>query len=165
MSADPSPGDVEAAFAEHAARLAQLRFPDALAVGDRAPEFALPNAHGETVRLSELLARGPVALAFYRGAWCPYCNAHLRALQEALPEVRALGGSLAAISPQTPDHSLTMAERNELEFEVLSDPSSYVASDYGIVFTLGHADRELFLAVGNDVGAVSRLVRVHHHEY
>ena len=38
---------------------------------------------------------------------------------------------------------------------MLSDPSRYVASDYGIVFTLGHADRELFLAVGNDVGAVN----------
>ena len=37
--------------------------------GSEAPEFALPNARGRTVKLSELLAKGPVVAAFYRGAW------------------------------------------------------------------------------------------------
>jgi hypothetical protein len=37
--------------------------------GSEAPEFALPNVRGRTMRLSELLARGPVVAAFYRGAW------------------------------------------------------------------------------------------------
>lgn len=37
--------------------------------GDRAPDFTLPNSNGEPVRLSQLLARGPVVLTFYRGAW------------------------------------------------------------------------------------------------
>ncbi|MBF8259891.1 MAG: alkyl hydroperoxide reductase [Actinobacteria bacterium] len=40
-----------------------------LTVGERAPDFALPNQRGETVRLSEQLARGPVVLSFYRGVW------------------------------------------------------------------------------------------------
>jgi AhpC/TSA family len=38
-------------------------------VGQRAPEFALPNADGRTVSLGELLARGPLVLSFYRGRW------------------------------------------------------------------------------------------------
>jgi len=37
--------------------------------GDRAPEFSLPNVKGEQVKLSDLLARGPAVVAFYRGAW------------------------------------------------------------------------------------------------
>jgi hypothetical protein len=41
----------------------------ALRVGASAPDFALPNAHGSLVRLGDLLARGPVVLAFYRGVW------------------------------------------------------------------------------------------------
>lgn len=41
----------------------------ALAVGDRAPGFALPNVRGETIASGDLLARGPLVLAFYRGVW------------------------------------------------------------------------------------------------
>ncbi len=40
-----------------------------LPVGAQAPDFALPNARGETVALSSLRARGPVVIAFYRGLW------------------------------------------------------------------------------------------------
>ncbi len=38
-------------------------------VGQRAPQFALPNADGRTVSLGDLLARGPLVLSFYRGRW------------------------------------------------------------------------------------------------
>jgi hypothetical protein len=41
----------------------------ALKVGERSPEFALPNIAGETIRLEDLLGRGAVVLAFYRGGW------------------------------------------------------------------------------------------------
>ena len=40
-----------------------------LKVGDQAPDFSLPSSLGGTVRLSDLLGRGPVVLAFYRGHW------------------------------------------------------------------------------------------------
>lgn len=40
-----------------------------LAVGAKAPDFALPDAVGKTVKVAELLARGPVVIAFYRGHW------------------------------------------------------------------------------------------------
>jgi peroxiredoxin len=49
----------------------------------------------------------PVVLSFYRGGWCPYCNLELRALQKALPEITRLGARLVAVSPQTPDESLS----------------------------------------------------------
>jgi len=41
----------------------------ALKVGDKAPDFTLPNVRGEAVTLSKLLAKGPAVIAFYRGAW------------------------------------------------------------------------------------------------
>ena len=40
-----------------------------LQIGEQAPDFALPNQRGETVRLSERLSAGPVVLSFYRGVW------------------------------------------------------------------------------------------------
>lgn len=106
----------------------------ALKVGDRAPDFALPNASGKTVRLSELLSRGPVVVTWYRGGWCPYCNIALRGFQRRLPEIRKAGATLVAISPQTPDNSLSMAEKDRLEFEVLSDKGNQAARAYGVAY-------------------------------
>lgn len=40
-----------------------------LKVGDKAPEFALPNTKGETVRSMDLIRKGPLVVAFYRGVW------------------------------------------------------------------------------------------------
>ncbi|MCR4310892.1 MAG: redoxin domain-containing protein [Deltaproteobacteria bacterium] len=40
-----------------------------LRIGERAPDFTLPNQRGEMVRLSDRLSRGPVVLNFYRGVW------------------------------------------------------------------------------------------------
>jgi hypothetical protein len=40
-----------------------------LQIGERAPDFALPNQRGETVRLSDRFSGGPVVLSFYRGVW------------------------------------------------------------------------------------------------
>ena len=74
-----------------------------IAVGELAPDFEAPDPHGAVVRLADRLARGPVVLSFYRGAWCPICSIELRALRETLPALRARGASLVAISPQSPD--------------------------------------------------------------
>src|SRR5438477_788568 len=106
-----------------------------LAIGAQAPEFSLPNAMGHPVSLSSRLAAGPVVLVFYRGEWCPYCNAYLRALQAALPEITARGASLLAVSPQSPDHSLSIAEKAELGFDVLSDVDQAVIRAYRVQFT------------------------------
>lgn len=107
-----------------------------LAVGDEAPEFSLPNPTGRPISLRERLAAGPVVLVFYRGEWCPYCNTYLRALQAALPEIEARGASLIAISPQSPDHSLSITEKAELAFDVLSDVDQSVIREYKLQFTL-----------------------------
>lgn len=104
--------------------------------GDLAPAFTLKNAKGETVNLNTYLAKGPVVLTWYRGGWCPYCNLTLRALQEALPEIRKAGATLLALTPELPDNSLSTSEKNELTFEVLTDLNNEVAREYGLVFEL-----------------------------
>jgi peroxiredoxin len=106
----------------------------ALKVGDRAPEFALPDATGKDVKLSELLGRGPVVVTWYRGAWCPYCNVALRGFQKSLPEIRSAGATLVAISPQTADNSLSTAEKDHLQFSVLSDRGNRVARALGVAY-------------------------------
>jgi peroxiredoxin len=116
-----------------------------LQVGTSAPNFTLPNALGQSVELAQRLKSGPVVLTFYRGAWCPYCNVTLRALQVALPRFRAHGASVIAISPQTPDRSLTLAEKHALEFDVLSDLEQSVIRDYRVQFTVPADMKDLYL--------------------
>lgn len=123
------------------------RFPNVLKVGRIAPDFELPEAHGKAVRLHDLLARGPVVLSFYRGAWCPFCNMELRALQKALPELHAAGATLVAVSPELPDYSLPMVEREGLSFPVLTDRGNGVAKQFGIVFPLEGEIRRTSLEV------------------
>ncbi len=96
---------------------------------------------GEQVTFGNVVQKGPVILNFYRGEWCPFCQAQLKALQMAAPEFKALGASLLAISPQTPDHSISTVKNLGLTFDVLSDAGNKVAHEYGIAFTVDERQR------------------------
>ncbi|MEN8132897.1 MAG: peroxiredoxin-like family protein [Pseudomonadota bacterium] len=119
-----------------AAELAKRLPEPGLKVGERAPDFTLPNAFGKPVSLSGQLAKGPVVLTFYRGAWCPYCNLELKALHNALPRIEDLGAHLIAVTPQQPDKSLEQVRKDSYPFEILSDLDSTVMRDYRLYFTV-----------------------------
>ena len=108
----------------------------ALKVGAKAPDFTLPNATGKEVKLADLLTRGPVVVTWYRGGWCPYCNIALRGFHKALPEIHSLGANMVAISPETPDNTLSTTEKNHLDFDVLSDKANKVAGLYGVAYKI-----------------------------
>ena len=124
-------------------------------VGDRAPEFALPDGGAEVVRSTDLLARGPLVVSFYRGVWCPYCNTELQALEAFLPQIRELGGGLVAISPQSAANSRKSARQNELSFPILSDQGNEVAAAFGLRFRLPDYLVELYQQLGNNLPLVN----------
>jgi len=121
---------------------------NSLKVGQKAPDFELPNVKGESVNLHSLLEQGPVVLNFYRGGWCPYCNLELNAYNKHLGDIENLGASLVAISPQTPDNSLSTAEKNDLKFEVLSDVGNQTANQFGLVFKVDSSLHEIYTKFG-----------------
>ncbi len=123
-----------------------------LSVGDTAPDFTLPNAFGKNVSLSESLKSGIVIIKFYRGDWCPICNLDLLEIQKHLSEIKSFGATLLAISPQKPDDALTVTQKNELGFEVLSDSNQEVIKAYNLQFDPGedyHQRRDLTLLNGD----------------
>lgn len=133
------------AIMEKAARDLAAALPDpGLAVGSRAPGFTLPDAHGQPIRLADLLEQGPVIVTFYRGAWCPYCNLQLKSLRESLPHLEAYGAHLVAISPQTPDRSRAQVEKDDYPFHVLSDLDDSVMKAYKLYFELPVEVRDLY---------------------
>jgi len=118
-------------------------------VGDPAPGFTLPDQLGRQVSLLGELQQGPVVLIFYRGEWCPYCNALLRTYGLRAADFSQRDARLLAVSPQTPDNSLTMAEKHSLEFPVLSDEGGDVIGTYGLEYDV--SARELYKAGGADL--------------
>lgn len=96
-------------------------------VGDKSPLFKLPNATGNIISMESLIKKGPIVITFYRGNWCPYCNLVLNAYQRIVPEIKAFGANLIAISPQNPVSSLYMQAKHDLSYDVLSDAENSVA--------------------------------------
>lgn len=117
---------------------------DPLKVGDKAPDFILENTLGENVSLKKYLESGPVILTWYRGSWCPYCNIALVELQEYLKEFKELEAQLIAISPQRADSTLTLQQKKELQFTLVSDTDNRVAQKYGLSFKLDSETHQLY---------------------
>ena len=135
--------DAEALQEEHSSILK-------LQEGDKAPDFTLLNAVNESINLYEVLKVHRVVLTFYRGSWCPYCNLALNQYQAILPDIKEAGGTLIAISPQTPDESLSIKEKNELQFEVLSDNGNMIAKQFTTVHTNPEKSKVKMTELGYD---------------
>jgi peroxiredoxin len=139
-----------ALIADHNASLQGLA-DRALRAGAKFPALALPNQNGGTTDLAKLMDDGPLVVTFYRGGWCPYCNIELRAYQNALAAITAHGARLVAISPETPDNTLSTAEKNGLAFDVLSDTEGRLADALRIRFELSPAIEALYQKFGHDL--------------
>ncbi len=124
----------------------------ALKTGDVLPNIVLPNVKGEAISLQSKLKSGKkLVIAFYRGGWCPYCNVELVALQKILPEIQAKGAELIAITPESPDNSLSTTEKNELTFEVLTDKDNKIANSLNLAYQLPEELNVLYKNFGIDL--------------
>jgi 3-oxoacyl-[acyl-carrier protein] reductase len=105
-------------------------------IGAPIPDAQLLDVNGAKTTLYAEVAGRPAVIVLYRGAWCPYCNAALRTYQqELLPRLAERSAVLIAVSPQKPDGSLSMQEKNALKFPVLSDPGNAIARALGVLTT------------------------------
>ncbi len=145
-----SPEDL--ATMAHAADSLDQRLPDpGLKIGEKAPDFNLPDAFGRKVKLYDLLKQGPVVLVFYRGAWCPFCNLHLHTLNKSLSEIERLGGQLVTITPQKPDMSAAQIKKSGYSFRVLSDLDNSAMKAYRLFYKMDADLIKLYKKLGLDV--------------
>lgn len=109
---------------------------DTLVIGQTFPGFKLANAANKSIELKELLQKGKVIVAFFRGNWCPYCSLELRALQDQLSHFAEKKVTLVAISPQLVTYNKEIKNKLQLDFEVLTDSNNLLAKQVGISFNL-----------------------------
>ena len=146
------PAAAHAAYEELVRRLGAAETAErALKLGDKIPDFALPNAAGKLVASDELLARGPLVINFFRGDWCPFCRLMLQALDRALPAITAAGGQLVALSPDTGGRLARAKTRLKLSIDLLADVDNGVALAFGVAFRAPEPYRKLIASFGTNL--------------
>ena len=123
----------------------------ALKVGDKVPDFSLPDTDGKLVDVRNMYKEKFLVLVFYRGQWCPFCNIQLRDLQKSLSGIEGAPARLLAVSPQKPDMSAETRKKLSLNFAVLSDQGNKVARKFNLVYVLPNYLIETYKGFGVDI--------------
>ncbi|TPG39957.1 peroxiredoxin-like family protein [Flavobacterium pectinovorum] len=105
-----------------------------LLIGEKIPDITLKTAENAVVKLSDLFKKKKTVLVFYRGGWCPYCNAHLQALAEAEKQILDLGYQIIAISPDAPENLKITEEKDKIKYTLLSDSKGELIKAVGIAY-------------------------------
>lgn len=108
--------------------------PTGLKQGEQAPAFAGKNQHDETVTLAQALEQGPVVLIFFRGEWCPFCNRHLRELQDKLPMLTEQGASVITVTPDGANGIQLIQDELDADFHIVHDENEKIMTAYGVGF-------------------------------
>ena len=101
-----------------------------LKVGDKAPAFSLPDADGNTVKLSDYKGR-KVLVYFYPAAATPGCTNQACDFRDSLAELNGAGIDVVGISPDKPEKLAKFRDAESLTFPLLGDPDRKVLTAWG----------------------------------
>jgi len=108
-----------------------------VAVGDRAPDFALPSASGEIVRLSDFWGKRSVVLYFYPKDESAGCTAEACAFRDSYEDFKDAGAEVIGVSSDSEESHERFSKRRRLPFILLSDRGGTVRKRYGVPATFG----------------------------
>ena len=105
-------------------------------VGSEIEDFSLVDQFGKDQKLSDLLAKGPVALVVFRSAgWCSRSKAQLISLQQNQKLIEASGVRIVGLSYDKAEVLTDFSAFNDIEFPLLADPNSNVIEQLGVINT------------------------------
>src|SRR3974377_1431305 len=119
--------------------------------GGPLPPFPPSCEAGRSVSLNELLSKGPVAVTFHRGHWCPYCRLNTNVLAQAQKEVEREGCQIVAIMPDRQQFAEELKNESKARFAILTDMDNGYALSLNLVFWLGMEIERMISAAGWDI--------------
>jgi peroxiredoxin len=120
-------------------------------VGEPMPPFHLPDEAGRIVSLDELLTKGPVAVTFHRGHWCPYCRLNTNALAQAQQEIESQGSQIVAIMPDRQQFAEELKTESKARFPILTDVDNGYALCLNLVIWVGAEMAQMISSLGRDI--------------
>ena len=106
-------------------------------IGEPMPPFVLPDETARMVTLDELLNRGPVAVTFHRGHWCPYCRININALARVRNELAADAGQIVAVMPDRQQFVAEFKSQSNVPFPILTDMDNGYALSLNLAIWVG----------------------------
>lgn len=100
-------------------------------IGAAAPSFTTVNQAGETVSLSDFSGK-KVVLYFYPKAMTPGCTTQACGIRDSKQAFADVNTIVLGISPDAPERLQKFIERDQLNFDLLSDPEHKIADAYGV---------------------------------
>ena len=88
-------------------------------IGTNVPALTLRDVDGKAFDLKAAVAKAPTVLVFYRGGWCPYCNAQLAGLAKSAAELKAMGYQIIGVSPDSPAELKKTIGKNQLDYTLV----------------------------------------------
>ncbi|MBC7555702.1 MAG: AhpC/TSA family protein [Chryseobacterium sp.] len=107
-----------------------------LLIGQKLSDATLQDINGKDVNLQALISEKPSVVVFYRGGWCPYCNAQLSGLAKIEKEITDLGYQIIAISPENFQNIPDVAKKDKVAYTLLSDNGGKLIQKTGIAFKM-----------------------------
>jgi peroxiredoxin len=121
------------------------------APGEKMPPFVMPDGEGNLVSLDGLISKGPVAITFHRGHWCPYCRINTSALGEVHAEVASAGAQIVAILPDRQKFTNKLKDDAQVAFPMLTDVDNGYAMSLNLVIWVGGEMQGLMPKAGVDL--------------
>lgn len=100
--------------------------------GNTAPDFILPDEHGNEVSLAALLENGPLVLYFYPADFTPGCTKQACAFRDLFDEMASVGLQIVGVSPQDGESHSRFKDEHDLPFTLLCDEDKVAIKMYDV---------------------------------
>jgi peroxiredoxin len=126
-----------------------------LSVGDRAPIFAARTTGGVLRTFEPDSYKKPTVVLFYRGGWCPYCNAQLSDLHLVEPKLRESGFEIVFLSTDRPELLYSSLKATDIHYTLLSDNKLEAAKAFHVAYHVDDASFAKMQEYGVDLEATT----------
>ncbi|TDO23367.1 peroxiredoxin-like family protein [Pedobacter duraquae] len=127
-----------------------------LKVGQQAPQFSGRDQNGNTVDLKQVLkAKKSVVLFFYRGQWCPYCNKHIKEMQDSLQLLTGKNAYVIGVTPETEENIKVTINKTKAGFSMVQDVDDRIMKAYGVNFRMDDDTFAKYKTYGVNLDAIN----------
>ncbi len=119
------------------------------------PDVKMRDREGQTINFQEIETSKRRVLILYRGGWCPYCNSHIRHIQEKISSFEAQGIVPIFVSVDSPASAKETVDKYQISFPILSDSKLELHRRFGLLNQLGEAQLKRLRLIGMDIESAS----------